>query len=31
VPETTELIGRALTDGTPLLIEVDVERTYKPM
>jgi benzoylformate decarboxylase len=31
VKETTDLIGKALKDGTALLIDVDMERNYKPM
>ncbi|MEA3026659.1 MAG: benzoylformate decarboxylase [Alphaproteobacteria bacterium] len=31
VKDTTDLIGKALTDGTALLIDVDMERNYKPM
>ena len=29
--DTTDLIGKALKDGTALLIDVDMERNYKPM
>ena len=29
--ETTDLIGKALKDGTSLLIDVDMDRNYKPM
>ena len=31
VKETTDLIGKALKDGTSMLIDVDMERGYKPM
>ncbi len=31
VKDTTDLIGKALKDGKPMLIEVDMERGYKPM
>ena len=31
VKEATDLIGKALKDGTALLIDVDMERSYKPM
>ena len=31
VHEATDLIGKALKDGTAMLIEVDMERGYKPM
>jgi benzoylformate decarboxylase len=31
VKDTTDLIAKALTDGTALLIDVDMERNYKPM
>jgi benzoylformate decarboxylase len=31
VKETTDLIAQALKDGTALLIDVDMERSYKPM
>jgi benzoylformate decarboxylase len=31
VKDTTDLIGKALKDGTALLIDVDMERNYKPM
>jgi benzoylformate decarboxylase len=31
VKDTTDLIGKALKDGTPMLIDVDMERAYKPM
>jgi len=31
VKDATDLIARALKDGTPLLIDVDMERNYKPM
>ncbi len=31
VKDTTDLIGKALKDGTPMLIDVDMERGYKPM
>ena len=31
VKETTDLIGKALKDGTALLIDVDMERDFKPM
>jgi benzoylformate decarboxylase len=31
VKDTTDLIGKALKDGTSLLIDVDMERGYKPM
>jgi len=31
VKDATDLIGKALKDGTPLLIDVDMERGYKPM
>ncbi len=31
VHEATDLIGKALKDGTALLIDVDMERGYKPM
>ena len=31
VKETTDLIGKALKDGTSLLIDVDMERGYKPL
>jgi benzoylformate decarboxylase len=31
VKDTTDLIGKALKDGTPILIEVDMERGYKPI
>ncbi len=31
VKDTTDLIGKALKSGTPMLIEVDMERGYKPM
>jgi benzoylformate decarboxylase len=31
VKETTDLIGKALKDGTSLLIDVDMDRNYKPM
>jgi hypothetical protein len=31
VKETTDLIGKALNDGSALLIDVDMERNYKPM
>ena len=31
VKETTDLIAKALKDGTALLIDVDMERNYKPM
>jgi benzoylformate decarboxylase len=31
VKDTTDLIGKALKDGTPILIDVDMERAYKPM
>ena len=29
--DATDLIGKALKDGTPMLIDVDMERGYKPM
>jgi benzoylformate decarboxylase len=31
VKDTTDLIGKALKDGTPILIDVDMERGYKPL
>jgi benzoylformate decarboxylase len=31
VKDATDLIGKALKDGTSLLIDVDMERGYKPM
>ena len=31
VHEATDLIGKALKDGTAMLIDVDMERGYKPM
>ena len=31
VKDTTDLIAKALKDGTSLLIDVDMERNYKPM
>jgi benzoylformate decarboxylase len=31
VNDTTDLIAKALKDGTSLLIDVDMERGYKPM
>jgi benzoylformate decarboxylase len=31
VKDTTDLIGKALKDGTPMLIDVDMERAYKPL
>jgi benzoylformate decarboxylase len=31
VKDTTDLIGKALKDGTALLIDVDMDRNYKPM
>jgi benzoylformate decarboxylase len=31
VKDTTDLIGKALKEGTALLIDVDMERNYKPM
>jgi benzoylformate decarboxylase len=31
VKDTTDLIGKALKDGTSMLIDVDMERGYKPM
>jgi benzoylformate decarboxylase len=31
VKDATDLIGKALTDGTALLIDVDMERGYKPI
>ena len=31
VKDTTDLIAKALKDGTALLIDVDMERNYKPM
>jgi benzoylformate decarboxylase len=31
VKDATDLIGKALKDGKPMLIEVDMERGYKPM
>jgi benzoylformate decarboxylase len=31
VKDTTDLIGKALKDGTSMLIDVDMERAYKPM
>jgi len=31
VKDTTDLIAKALKDGTPFLIDVDMERNYKPM
>jgi len=31
VKDATDLIGKALKDGTPMLIDVDMERGYKPM
>ena len=31
VKDTTDLIGKALKEGTALLIDVDMERSYKPM
>ncbi|MFZ3350586.1 MAG: thiamine pyrophosphate-dependent enzyme [Xanthobacteraceae bacterium] len=31
VHEATDLIGKALRDGTAMLIDVDMERGYKPM
>src|ERR1700752_5115067 len=31
VKETTDLIGKALKDGTSLLIDVDMDRNYKPI
>ena len=31
VKETTDLIGKALKDGTSMLIDVDMDRGYKPM
>ena len=29
--DATDLIGKALKNGTPMLIDVDMERGYKPM
>ena len=31
VKDTTDLIAKALKDGKALLIDVDMERNYKPM
>jgi benzoylformate decarboxylase len=31
VKDATDLIGKALKDGTPMLIDVDMERGYKPL
>jgi benzoylformate decarboxylase len=31
VKETTDLIAQALKSGTAMLIDVDMERNYKPM
>jgi thiamine pyrophosphate-dependent acetolactate synthase large subunit-like protein len=31
VKDATDLIGKALKDGKPMLIDVDMERGYKPM
>ncbi len=31
VKDATDLIGKALKDGKPILIDVDMERGYKPM
>jgi benzoylformate decarboxylase len=31
VKEATDLIAKGLKDGTPLLIDVDMDRNYKPM
>ena len=31
VKDTTDLIGKALSSGKPMLIDVDMERGYKPM
>jgi benzoylformate decarboxylase len=31
VKDATDLIGKALNDGTAMLIDVDIERGYKPM
>ena len=31
VKDTTDLIGKALKDGTAMLIDVDMERGYKPL
>jgi len=31
VKDATDLIGKALQDGTALLIDVDMDRSYKPM
>jgi benzoylformate decarboxylase len=31
VKDTTDLIGKALSSGKPILIDVDMERGYKPM
>ncbi len=31
VQDATDLIGKALKDGKPMLIDVDMERGYKPM
>jgi benzoylformate decarboxylase len=31
VKDATDLIGKALKDGTSMLIDVDMERGYKPM
>jgi benzoylformate decarboxylase len=31
VKDTTDLIAKALKGGTALLIDVDMERNYKPM
>jgi len=31
VKDATDLIGKALKDGTALLIDVDMDRNYKPM
>ena len=31
VGDTTDLISKALKDGTALLIDVDMDRNYKPM
>jgi hypothetical protein len=31
VKDTTDLIATALKDGKPFLIDVDMERNYKPM
>jgi benzoylformate decarboxylase len=31
VKDATDLVAKALKDGTPFLIDVDMERNYKPM